>query len=400
MTSLLPLQEAQARLLALAPLLPFEHVAVEDTLGRYLAEPLTARRQQPAADMSAMDGYALVTDDLAGPWRVVGESAAGHPFAGTLGKGEALRISTGALMPAGAGVVLMQEDCAREGDALRLTGTPPSPQDKHIRRAGFDFAEGHALLPTGVKIGPAQIALALAAGHTHLPARRRPRVAIIDSGDELAPKGEPCAPHQIPASNGAMLAAMVADVASKSFRLGPVRDDCDALVAALDAASDADVIVTSGGASVGDHDLIRPALERWGAKIDFWKVALRPGKPILIATRGGQVVLGLPGNPVSSLVTAYLFLLPLLRAMLGAAAPLPVAVETVLEGNLPAGGDRCEFIRGTWDGVRVVPRMMRDSSALGAMALSNCLIERVAGASAAQSGERVRVYLLENGGCF
>lgn len=398
MTAPLMLEEAQARLLAMASLLPVEHIAVEEAQGRYLAEPLTARRRQPAADMSAMDGYALAPGDLAGPWRVVGESAAGHPFAGTVRAGEAVRISTGALLPAGAGAVVMQEDITREGEALRMSGTPPQPADAHIRRAGFDFDTGRALLPAGTWVGPAQIALAIAAGHRHLPVRRRPRLAIIDSGDELAPRGADCPPHQIPASNGAMLAAMVAQVAAQVDRLGPVPDDLGALVAAMEAAGDADVIVTSGGASVGDHDLIRPALNQWGARIDFWRVAIRPGKPLLIARRGPQVVIGLPGNPVSSLVTAYLFLLPLLRAMLGAERPLPTPVRAMLSGAMPPGGQRREFLRGWWDGQGVMPRMMRDSSALAAMAVSNCLIERVPGAPGAQPGETVTIYLLGHGG--
>jgi len=394
----LPLEEAQAHLLALATLLPVEHMAVEEAQGRYLAQPLTARRTQPAADMSAMDGYALAPGDLAGPWRVVGESAAGHPFARVVRRGEAVRISTGAMLPAGADVVLCQEDTGREGDLLRLTGTPPCPADAHIRRAGFDFDAGHPLLPAGAWIGPAQIALAIAAGHRHLPVRRRPRLAIIDSGDELAPDGGDCPPHQIPASNGAMLAAMVAQVAARVQRIGPVPDDLGALVAAMDAAGDADVIVTSGGASVGDHDLIRPALEQWGAELDFWRVAIRPGKPLLIARRGGQVVIGLPGNPVASLVTAYLFLLPLLRAMLGASRVLPTPVRAVLAGAMAPGGQRREFLRGWWDGQGVEPRMMRDSSALASMAVSNCLIERAVGAPGAVAGDEARIYLLGHGG--
>jgi molybdopterin molybdotransferase len=294
--------------------------------------------------------------------------------------------------------VLLQEDTAREGEQLRLTGTPPSPQAKHIRRKGLDFDHDQFLLPAGAKIGPAQIALALAAGHSHLPVRRSPRVCVIDSGDELAPSGSPCAPHQIPASNGAMLAAMIAAVASRPTRIGPVADDLAALLAAFDDAQDADVIVTSGGASVGDHDLIRPALEQWGAKLDFWRVAIRPGKPLLVARREQQIIIGLPGNPVSSLVTGYFFLLPLLRAMLGASDPLPTAITASLAEGLPQGADRREFIRGMWDGQSVAPRLMRDSSALAAMASSNCLIERPARAQAAQKGDAARIYLLGNGG--
>ena len=182
----LPLEDAQARLLALVAPLPVERVDIEGALGRFLAAPLAARRTQPTHDLSAMDGYAMAPGDTAGPWQVIGESAAGHPFAGSLGPGQAVRISTGAQVPAGAGAVILQEDLAREGDRLTLTGTPPDPQDKHIRRCGMDFAQGQPVLAPGMRIGPAQAALAIAAGHSHLPVRRRPRIAVIDSGDELA----------------------------------------------------------------------------------------------------------------------------------------------------------------------------------------------------------------------
>ncbi|WCT78226.1 molybdopterin molybdotransferase MoeA [Novosphingobium humi] len=394
----LPLEEAQARVLALAGLTQAQETPIGAALGRYLAEPLLARRTQPAADLSAMDGYALAPGDLAGPWEIVGESAAGHPFAGVVHPGQAVRISTGALVPEGAGVVLCQEDTAREGNHLTLTGTPPKPEGRHIRRKGLDFRDGDMVLPAGTRIGAAQLALAIAAGHGGLCVRRRPRLAILDSGDELIAPGLPCPPDRLPASNGAMLGAMAAGLAGDILRLGPVADDLDALDAALARASDADVIVTSGGASVGDHDLIQPALLRWGAQVDFWKVAIRPGKPLLVATRGSQVVIGLPGNPVSSFVTAHLFLLPLLRAMQGAGDPLPRTAVAQLTEPLGPGADRREFIRGWWDGRDVMPRPMRDSSALAAMAASNCLIEHDAYAPAKAAGEMMRIHLIENGG--
>jgi molybdopterin molybdotransferase len=223
-------------------------------------------------------------------------------------------------------------------------------------------------------------------------------VAIIDSGDELAADPEVCAVHQVPASNGAMLAALVAVLPAQTRRIGPVADDLAALAAALDQAGDADVIVTSGGASVGDHDLVRPALERWGASLDFWRVAIKPGKPLLVARKGSQIVLGLPGNPVSSMVTAYLFLLPLLRALLGAAAPLPRALNQKLAAPLPAGGERREFVRARFTDDGLVPVTIQDSGALAALAATDALIDRAAGAAAAVAGEQVPMLLLENGG--
>jgi molybdopterin molybdotransferase len=398
----IPLEEAQAQLLALAAPLPVEHVDVEEALGRYLAQPLLARRTQPAVALSAMDGYAVTVGDMSGPWQVVGESAAGHPYAGTIRSGDAVRISTGAVLPGDAASVIVQEDLAREGNRLTLTGEAPSPADKHIRPRGLDFVEGAQVLGAGIRIGPAQLALALSAGHARVPVRGRPQVLVMDSGDELSSDPEACAGHQIPASNGAMLAAMARALACDVRRIGPVPDDMDALAAAFAQGADADVIVTSGGASVGDHDLIRPALEAWGATIGFWRVAIKPGKPILVATRERdgrrQIILGLPGNPVSSHVTAYLFMLPLLRALLGAARPLPFATTLRLGETLPANGGRRTFLRAWTDGTRVTSQSVQDSSALASLAASNVLIDRPANAPAIAEGETVPCFWLENGG--
>lgn len=393
----LPLEEAQARLLALAEPLPIERVDPPSALGRWLAEPLVAERTQPAYDVSAMDGYAVAADDLAGPWQVIGESAAGHPFAGFVGPGQAVRISTGAVLPDGAEAVVVQEDVAREGDRLVLTGAGPEMPGKHIRRAGADFATGKVLATLGTRLGPAHVALALAAGRRLVAVRRLPRLAIIDSGDELAADPGDCAAHQVPASNGAMLAALAAAAPCEVTRLGPVADRLDALTTALDAAASADVIVTSGGASVGDHDLVIPALKAWGAELDFWKVAIKPGKPLLVARRGRQLVIGLPGNPVSSFVTAWLFLLPLLRRLSGATEALPVTRRALLAEALPAGGDRREFLRGLWDGETVVPGRVQDSGALAALAGANALIDRPANAPALPAGTPITIYPLENG---
>jgi molybdopterin molybdotransferase len=393
----LPLAEAQVRLLAEVEPLATRVLPAEQAIGRYLSAPLLADRTQPAADLSAMDGYAVRADDLAGSWQVVGESAAGHPFTGTLRAGEAVRISTGALMPSGKCAVLLQENAARGGERLTLNGEG-EPTPRHIRRTGFDFRQGDEVLPAGMRIGPAQLALAVAAGHVRLPVYALPSLAILDSGDELAANPAACAPHQIPASNGAMLAAMTAPYGNAIERLGPVPDRLDAILAALDSAAGADVIVTSGGASVGDHDLVRPALEQWGATIDFWRVAMKPGKPLLVARRGRQWVIGLPGNPVSSYVTAFLFLLPLLRALAGASEPLPKPITMRLGAPVPATGSRMEFVRARIDGGALFPVAEQDSSALAALARAEALVECPAHAPATEVGELVSVYLLENGG--
>lgn len=398
MTPPLPLEQAQARLLDLAEPLPIERVDPPSALGRWLAEPLVAERTQPACAVSAMDGYAVAADDLAGPWQVIGESAAGRPFHGFVSPGQAVRISTGAALPDGAGAVVVQEDVARDGDRLVLSGSGPGTPGKHIRRAGADFVSGTVLAPLGTRLGPAHVALALAAGRRLVAVRRLPRLAIIDSGDELASDPGDCAAHQVPASNGAMLAALAASLPCEVTRHGPVPDRLEALTTALDAAGRADVIVTSGGASVGDHDLVIPALTAWGAELDFWKVAIKPGKPLLVARRGRQIIIGLPGNPVSSFVTAWLFLLPLLRHLSGASEPLPLTRRAVLAADLPAGGDRREFLRGWWDGEAVTPGLVQDSGALAALASANALIDRPAQAPVLPAGTPVTIYPLGNGG--
>ncbi|MEM6475959.1 MAG: molybdopterin molybdotransferase MoeA, partial [Pseudomonadota bacterium] len=324
MSAMLTLEEAQARLLELArPTEVLMQPADELKGPRCLARDIQALRIQPAADLSAMDGYAIAGS---GPWRRMGESRAGAPFAGTLSEGQCARISTGAHMPEGSDRVLIQENAKIDGDIVAATELPA--QGQHVRRRGFDFGEGDNLLSAGTKVGPAQIALAMSAGHAELPVWSAPRVSVLDSGDELVRDPSRCGPGQIPASNGAMIAAMLQPYAGEVERVGPVPDERAAMVAALDTAERADIIVTSGGASVGDHDHLQDALRDWGADLAFWKVAIKPGKPLLVATRKragnpDQIIVGLPGNPVSSFVTCFLFALPLVRANLGDPSPLP-----------------------------------------------------------------------------
>lgn len=391
----LPLDEAQRRLLALAPVIPVENFPLAQAAGHYLAEPLSAARTQPAAPLSAMDGFALRSVDLPGPWTIVGESAAGHPFTGRLAPGQAIAISTGAVVPPDADMVLLKEDSAVTDAQLTLTGTPPNPRGRHIRPLGMDFREGSALLPKGTRMGAAQVALAVAAGHAQVPVRRRLRVTVIDCGDELGEAGTLLESHRIPASNGPMLAAMASALPVTVERIGPVPDRIDPLVAALDAARDADIVVTSGGASIGDHDLIRPALGKVGATIDFWRVGIKPGKPLLVARRGEQVILGLPGNPASAFVTAFLFLMPLLRATLGASHPLPRTIPARLSAPMAAGGSRMEFLRAVWDGQTVTLDPLQDSGALSPLARANALVVREARAPMAPEGSEVPVYLLD-----
>ncbi len=401
MSALLTLEEAQARLLALAPqtcttTVGLSQVATPD----YLAKDLAALRSQPAADLSAMDGYAICGT---GPWQLVGESRAGAPFGGALAPGQCVRISTGAIVPEGGHSILIQENAVVSAGTVALApGEAHPPEGRHIRRAGFDFRKGDTVLRKGARLTPAAAALAISAGHSGVPVVMAPSVAVLDSGDELVPAGKPLAAHQIPASNGVMLSWMLAPyIGLVDAFLGPVADDPAALAAALKRAEDCHILVTSGGASVGDHDLIQQALKDWGARIDFWKVAIKPGKPLMVATRdagwGRQVILGLPGNPVSSFVTAFLFALPLVRAAMGAADPLPRS-ETMVAGEaLPATEKRREFLRGVSDGASVRLAGSQDSSALSALAAADCLIDRPAGSPAVAPGDPVRVFLLRNG---
>lgn len=388
---MLSVEKAQARMLALLAPMPVEEQPVEHAIGRYLVQPLEARRTQPPADLSAMDGYAVAGP---GPWRTVGESRCGEPFSGSVAPGECVRISTGAILPEGADRILIQEDAEVAGDLVTATEDPPL--GKHIRRKGFEFAPGDPLLEVGTRIGPAHLALARSGGHATLAAHSAPRVAIFDSGDELATDPTSCAPHQIPASNGAMLGALASTLPCAITQGAPLPDRLDAIVAALEAHSEADLLVLTGGASVGDHDLAKPALEAVGAQLDFWKVAMRPGKPLMVARRGKQLVLGLPGNPVSAFVTGFLFMLPALRRLLGAAECLPTPIMLPLAADCPEGSVRREFLRGSLGPNGVMPALQRDSSALLTLARSNVLIDRPAGSDATKAGTPVPCYLLEN----
>jgi molybdopterin molybdotransferase len=399
MAGLLPLDEAQRQLLALASDPQAEPIATEAALGRVLAKDLLAVRTQPAADLSAMDGYAICGE---GPWTKIGESRAGEPFNGALQPGQCTRISTGAHMPQGSDRVLIQENAAIAGDVIAATDMPPP--ERHVRKRGFDFSKGDQILPAGTLIGPAQIALAMSSGNARVEVAVPPSIAVLDSGDELVADPSACDDHQIPASNGPMLAAMLRPlVGDRITRIGPVKDDRAALAESLAQvdAIEADILITSGGASVGDHDLIKPALQDWGAELSFWKVAMKPGKPLMVATRNGphgpQVILGLPGNPVSSFVTSFLFALPLLRRALGMANLLPAPHQMIAGEALPEVGSRQEFLRGVHDGTTVSRASSQDSSALAALAQANCLIDRPAGSPAVAIGDPVPVYLLESG---
>lgn len=388
--ALLPIAEAQARLLALAGPTPIELVPLAQAVGRWAAAPVVARRTQPDQDLSAMDGYAIRFADLPGPWRVIGESAAGAGFARAVGAGEAVRIFTGAPMPAGADTVLVQEEAARDGAALQLAGEGPGHAGRNVRRRGLDFVEGDTLIAAGDRLTPARIAVAAIAGHAELPVRRKVRVAIAATGNELVPPGAPVGPAQLPESNRTMLAAQLGDSPVEIVDLGILPDDLETLTRAF-ATVEADLLVTSGGASVGDHDLVRPALEAAGATIDFWRIALRPGKPMMAGRRGDMVVLGLPGNPVSVFVTALLFARPLIAHRAGAADPFPPCRTVPLGEPLPANGPRTDYIRAALIDGRAHAAAIQDSSMLRTLARSTCLIVREPHAPAAETSDLVEI---------
>jgi molybdopterin molybdotransferase len=391
MKPLLAIEEAQHRLLALAHPVEAESVDMAAAPGRWLAEDIAALRTQPAADLSAMDGYAVRYSERPGPWTVVGESAAGTAFNTPLAPGEAARIFTGAPVPSGADTVIMQEDMTRDGERVTLSEEGPPGPGSHIRTQGRDFAKGEVLLGAGERLTPARLGLAITAGHGTLPVARQIRIALISTGSELREPGEITGIAELPASNGPMLTAMLSSWPVVIDDLGIVPDDFATLARAIDAARRADIIVTIGGASVGDHDLVRPVLIEAGAELDFWRIAMKPGKPVMAGTLGSTVTVGLPGNPASAFVGAMLFLFPLIAHLSGSKNALPVYRTAPLGTSLPAVGKRSEFLRAAWDGNRVVAIDQQSSAALAALAAAELLIHRPARSTAAQKDTLVPI---------
>ncbi|HET9936270.1 MAG TPA: gephyrin-like molybdotransferase Glp [Methyloceanibacter sp.] len=398
--ALLSVAEALARVTRdLAPL-ETERVALDKADGRVLAEDLAARLTQPPFDASAMDGYAVRAVDLAAlpaTLRLVGRSAAGAGFRGRVGQGEAVRIFTGAPVPEGADLVVIQEN-AEEGPGS--VTVREASGDPHIRPRGQDFAEGEVLLTAGTRLGPRELMLAAAMNQVDLPVRRKPIVAILATGNEVVPPGSDLAPDQIVSSVPSGLAALVARHGGEAMPLGIAQDEPESILALARAGSGADILVTIGGASVGEYDLVVSALKSEGLELDFWKIAMRPGKPLIFGRLGKQRVLGVPGNPVSALVCAEIFLVPMLGKLLGTPEerrPLP---EAVLGAALPANGPREHYMRARseWreDGARVVtPLPSQDSSLVAALARADCLIVRAPDASALPQGAVVSIVPLD-----
>ena len=404
--ALMPVADALSAILAGVNPLEEEIVALDQAFHRVLARDVAALRTQPPQAMSAMDGYAVRAGDVARlptTLAVIGTAAAGHPFAGAIASGQAVRIFTGAPLPVGADAIVIQENTVPEpaGSGPSTVSVREGRADPgHVRPTGFDFRAGEVLLDAGRRLGPRELSLAAAMGHANLPVRRRPRVAILSTGDELRLPGSRPGPGQIIASNHLGIAALAEAAGAQSRFIGIARDTRESLEEHFALADGADIIVTIGGASVGDHDLVGPVLRARGMVLSFWKINMRPGKPLMFGRLGASRVLGLPGNPVSSLVCARVYLVPLLRALLGEPAhdahPRAARLGVALEPN----GTRQHYMRATTapgsDGLSVVtPVRSQDSSLLAPLAQADCLIVRAPHAPLAPLGALVPILPLD-----
>jgi molybdopterin molybdotransferase len=397
---MIPVQEATDRILAAFAPLAAETVPLREALGRVLAEPVVARLDHPPQPVSAMDGYAVRAADVAAlpaRLRVVESIAAGALPTRKIGRGEAARIFTGAALPEGADTIVIQENTMRDGDHVAVVDGA-HPAGRHIRATGNDFRQGQTGIEAGRRLTPADIGLAAAMNWPTLEVTRRPRVAIISTGNELAEPGTALKPGQIVASNGLALAAFVASLGAEPIDLGIARDERDALAALIDRAKGADLLVTSGGASVGEHDLVQSVLTAKGMALDFWKIAMRPGKPLMFGSLGALRVIGLPGNPVSTLVTATLFVGPAIARMLGLKEVGPKILRARIGKDLPANDTRQDYmraeIREDEHGLVAIPFGKQDSAMLSTLTRSGGLVIRPPHAPAVQAGSEVAVVRL------
>ncbi len=391
--SLLPLDEAISRVVGDIAPLELESLPLARSMGRILATPLSAKLNQPPFDASSMDGYAVRAQDVAcvpATLTRIGEAPAGSAFSGRVGKGETVRIFTGGPVPEGADCVVIQENTTVDGDTITILES--ASKGNAIRPLGFDFKHGDVLLDAGCTISPVQIALAAAMNHDQLPVRKKPKVAIIATGDELVMAGQTPSPHQIISSNGPGIFAAVEAFGGEAIDLGIASDTEASLTEAFAKAEGADLLITLGGASVGDHDIVQDILKQQGVEIDFWRIAMRPGKPLMFGQRGSMRVLGLPGNPVSAMICAQIFVKPVIDAYLGRPhRQIPFRVE--LGCDLPANDLRQEFMRASLsqkgDTMPVAtPFRKQDSSLLSRLARADCLLIRPPHAPAAQKGDK------------
>ena len=395
---MLSVDEARARIVG--PLQPTaaEIVALAESWGRVTAAPVLARVDQPPADVSAMDGYAVRAADL-GPRRVLGAAPAGHPFAGRVGAGEAVRLFTGSFVPEGADAIVIQEDASRDGERVIVNESPVA--GRHIRRRGQDFAAGDMLIPPGTRLTARAVGLAAAGNHPWVSVHRRPIVAILATGDEIAMPGEPIPPGGIVSSNAHALAALVRARGGWPRILPIALDRPEAIAAAAASATGADLLVTTGGATVAEHHLVQAGPGRNGFELAFRKAAMRPGKPLIFGRLGATTVLGLPGNPVSALVCAILFLVPALDRLLGRPGDPPATAAARLGAAVPANDHRADHLRATIaeqaDGMAIAtPFPQQDSSMLRLLNSAQALILRAPNAPALSAGDAVSVIRLDH----
>lgn len=399
---LTPVADALAKILSGVEALPEEMVALDDAHHRVLARDIAAKRTQPPQNMSAMDGYAVRAQDAAAAptrLRVIGEVAAGRPFDRPVGKGEAVRIFTGGVVPSGADAVVVQEDTARDGDHIVINEAART--GRHIRKAGIDFCEGDVLLRAGARLTERDLSLAAGMNHPALPVRRRPRVAFLATGDELVMPGENPGPGQIILSNGYALRALARAEGAEVIDLGIARDTMEETTAAIRRARElkVDILITTGGASVGDHDVVKDALEAEGVKMAFWRIGLRPGKPMMHGRLDGMRVIGVPGNPASSYICSFLFAVPLIRALSGRADVHHEAEHAMLGSNVIENDRRQDYLRARLtlqdSGPAVAtPIDMQDSSLLSGLSVARALIIRPPFAPAAAAGEPCVIFRL------
>ena len=400
---LIPVEEARARLIAAARPTSAEMVALGEARGRRLAADVMALRTQPPFAASAMDGYAVRAADVAAgaTLNVIGESAAGRGFKAQVAAGEAVRIFTGAPLPQGTDTILIQENVEGVGQSV-ITAKQAEPLGRFVRAAGLDFVIHERLIAAGTAIDARHLGLSASMGHATLPVYARPRIGVIATGDELVRPFEPCGPDQIIASNSYALAALIADVGGEAIDLGIARDTIASLNATLDAglARKVDAIITLGGASVGDHDLVRPVLTARGMALDFWKIAMRPGKPLMFGLMNGLPVLGLPGNPVSSIVCGYVFVQPLVRALGGDPDAARMNTRIVrLTQPMPANDEREDYVRVTLaesdDGIAAAtPFPKQDSSMMLRLVQADALLIRPCHAKAAVAGDLAKALVI------
>jgi molybdopterin molybdotransferase len=396
-------EEALARLVEPLTALPPEQISLVDGLGRVLAEDVAARRTQPPFAVSAMDGYAVRAEDVTHipvELRIVAEVPAGAGFGGHVGAGEAVRIFTGAPLPAGTDTIVIQEDTERDGDRVRVL--EGAPRGRYVRREGLDFAEGEILVRAGRRLTARDIGLLAAMNRPWLFVHRRPRIGILSTGDEIVMPGDPIGPHQIVSSNSLALAAFGAACGAIPVSVGNAPDDPEALRRIAAATQGVDLLVTTGGASVGEHDLVRDALGADGLELDFWQIAMRPGKPLMVGRYRGTPMVGLPGNPVSTLVCALLFLKPALDRLSGT-APSGQAMPTARLGVALSRNDRRQdYLRSrlsrTADGrLEVFPFEVQDSSMIRLLATADCLVVRPPHAPAIEAGADVPILRFPGG---